>query len=141
MFLSCIVLLFFAPTHLEPLPQNMADIEAARSTSIQATRTHTASSTKHQEPPNGFLHSYENDKCHLRIEASSPSSAVRPVSSRDSGEAVLDPFKDRVGVAQGREKTLEEYYVPTDSYEGRHRYDSKAEWSEKEEKALIRRVK
>ena len=35
---------------------------------------------------------------------------------------------------------LERYYVPIDSYEGRHRYDPKAKWSEEEERVLVRRL-
>ena len=33
-----------------------------------------------------------------------------------------------------------EYYRPIPEYEGAHRYDPKIEWTEQEEKALIRRV-
>ena len=38
------------------------------------------------------------------------------------------------------ENDLGKYYVPIDSYEGRHRYDPKARWTEAEEKALIRKL-
>lgn len=33
-----------------------------------------------------------------------------------------------------------ELYAPIPEYEGKHRYDPTAEWSEKEEKVLVRRV-
>lgn len=33
-----------------------------------------------------------------------------------------------------------EFYEPIAEYEGRHRYDPLAEWTEKEEKLLVRRV-
>lgn len=33
-----------------------------------------------------------------------------------------------------------ELYEPVPEYEGRHRYDPKAEWTEKEERRLVRRV-
>ncbi|KAL8780114.1 MAG: hypothetical protein Q9194_001084 [Teloschistes cf. exilis] len=36
--------------------------------------------------------------------------------------------------------SLDRYYVPIDTYEGRHRYDPKATWTLEEEKALIRRL-
>ena len=36
--------------------------------------------------------------------------------------------------------SLERYYVPIDTYEGRHRYDPKATWSSAEEKGLIRKL-
>lgn len=35
---------------------------------------------------------------------------------------------------------LERFYVPVDTYEGRHRYDPKAQWTAEEEKTLVRRV-
>lgn len=36
---------------------------------------------------------------------------------------------------------LTRFYVPIDKYEGRHRYDPTAEWTEAEEKTLIRKVR
>ncbi|KAI4154716.1 MAG: hypothetical protein LQ340_001491, partial [Diploschistes diacapsis] len=36
--------------------------------------------------------------------------------------------------------SLEKYYVPIDSYEGRHRYDPKAKWTEEEERTLVRQL-
>ena len=33
-----------------------------------------------------------------------------------------------------------ELYAPIDEYEGKHRYDPTAEWTEKEEQVLVRRV-
>ncbi|KAI4258526.1 MAG: hypothetical protein L6R42_005034, partial [Xanthoria sp. 1 TBL-2021] len=36
--------------------------------------------------------------------------------------------------------SLNKYYVPIDSYEGRHRYDPKATWTKEEEQSLIRKV-
>ena len=36
--------------------------------------------------------------------------------------------------------TLEKFYVPIETYEGRHRYDPKATWTEAEERSLIRRL-
>ena len=32
------------------------------------------------------------------------------------------------------------YYKPIDTYEGRHRWDPNAEWTEKEEKHIVRKV-
>lgn len=34
-----------------------------------------------------------------------------------------------------------EYYEPIAEYEGRHRYDPTAEWTDKEEKRLVRKVR
>ena len=47
--------------------------------------------------------------------------------------------KDGV-VTDVAEPGIENYYKPIEEYEGRHRYDPKARWTEAEEKALIRRV-
>ena len=55
----------------------------------------------------------------------------------DSDEAT-DDVKPRFS-SQSRD-SLERYYVPIERYEGRHRYDPKATWTEAEEKALIRRL-
>lgn len=41
---------------------------------------------------------------------------------------------------EGDEASLERYYVPIETYEGRHRYDPKAAWSHAEETALIRKL-
>ena len=38
------------------------------------------------------------------------------------------------------EYSLDKYYVPIEAYEGRHRYDPKATWSETEERSLIRKL-
>lgn len=35
---------------------------------------------------------------------------------------------------------LEDYYIPIDSYEGRHRYDPTFRWTQNEEKKLVRKV-
>ncbi|KAI4194322.1 MAG: hypothetical protein LQ350_007837 [Teloschistes chrysophthalmus] len=41
---------------------------------------------------------------------------------------------------QGDEVSLNKYYIPIDSYEGRHRYDPKATWTKEEEQSLIRKL-
>lgn len=43
-------------------------------------------------------------------------------------------------VPEGDERSLEKYYAPIDTYEGRHRYDPRATWSKAEETALIRKL-
>jgi hypothetical protein len=35
---------------------------------------------------------------------------------------------------------LEDYYIPIDSYEGRHRFQPTFRWKEDEEKKLVRKV-
>ena len=41
---------------------------------------------------------------------------------------------------EGDDISLEKYYAPIDTYEGRHRYEPQATWSQAEEKALIRKL-
>ncbi|KAL8670639.1 MAG: hypothetical protein Q9168_004833 [Polycauliona sp. 1 TL-2023] len=36
--------------------------------------------------------------------------------------------------------SLDKYYVPIDTYEGRHRYDPRATWTKQEEQSLIRKL-
>lgn len=38
-------------------------------------------------------------------------------------------------------KGLEDAYVPIDTYEGRHRFDPNFQWTEQEEKKLVRKVR
>ena len=38
------------------------------------------------------------------------------------------------------DESNEEYYKPIDTYEGRHRYDPKFEWTEKEERRIVRKI-
>ena len=60
------------------------------------------------------------------------------VPSKDS-EQVAGDLK---AIADANESvdSLEKFYVPIERYEGRHRYDPKATWTEAEEKSLIRRL-
>lgn len=51
-----------------------------------------------------------------------------------------DGLKAPVNYDTFEENSFDQFYVPIDTYEGRHRYDPKARWNEKEEKALVRRV-
>ena len=55
------------------------------------------------------------------------------------------PFSEAAVVGRKREATfasegLQDFSKPIDSYEGRHRWDPKFEWDEKEEKRLTRKV-
>ena len=60
--------------------------------------------------------------------------------SRDSDEEDVAGRLKPAFVSKDDELSLDKYYAPIDSYEGRHRYDPKATWSQAEEKALIRRL-
>ena len=63
-----------------------------------------------------------------------PQSAVKSGSDDTAG--------DLKAAADANESvdSLEKFYVPIETYEGRHRYDPKATWTEAEEKSLIRRL-
>lgn len=60
----------------------------------------------------------------------SPSISVSAKSS-DRNHVTSDSFV--VGASA-------KYYEPIPEYEGRHRYDPSAQWTEKEEKRLVRKV-
>lgn len=63
--------------------------------------------------------------------SSPPESFVTPPPSQFKGDESRDAYVGGVAV---------ELYEPIPEYEGRHRYDPTAEWTEKEEKKLVRRV-
>ncbi|MCJ1230111.1 hypothetical protein MMC12_006782 [Toensbergia leucococca] len=66
------------------------------------------------------------------VESSSVSSSLSdPKSAEKTANIKSDVY---------REEGLQEFYVPIASYEGRHRYDPTAQWTEKEERSLIRRL-
>lgn len=57
-------------------------------------------------------------------------------SGNESSEVVSKGGSD----PKAEERSLESYYVPIATYEGRHRYDPKATWSQAEETSLIRKL-
>lgn len=58
------------------------------------------------------------------------------LSENESSEVVSKGGSD----PKAEERSLESFYVPIDTYEGRHRYDPKATWSQAEETSLIRKL-
>jgi hypothetical protein len=54
--------------------------------------------------------------------------------------------KENTNIFRRKENTtfdndsLQDFYKPIDTYEGRHRYDPEFEWTPKEEKKLVRKV-
>lgn len=86
-------------------------------------------------------------------------SVVRPTHSSDGGYDAKDvedvakgtyetssskPSSLRLGEGEGgvfATGANADLYKPIEKYEGAHRYDPKFEWSEKEEKKLVRRVR
>lgn len=73
--------------------------------------------------------------------------AVTPKAGSDDGSQDAAPTKLKVLREAGYTKgdafvggASQELYEPIPEYEGRHRYDPSAEWTEKEEKTLVRKV-
>ena len=60
-------------------------------------------------------------------------------SDASSNEVSLDakPQHDAETFAKGGQTR---YYKPCEQYEGKHRWDPNAEWTEQEEKRIVRRV-
>ena len=54
--------------------------------------------------------------------------------------AVDGDVKDIMHADIDEDDDLRKFYEPIATYEGRHRYDPKAQWTSQEEKALVRRV-
>ena len=74
--------------------------------------------------------------------ADETSSSARPqlAYAESSEEEVIVGGLKADAVPELDELSLEKYYIPIDSYEGRHRYDPKATWSKGEERSLIRKL-
>ena len=67
--------------------------------------------------------------------------ASRPFNHTDTSEENNIGNSQKGGLlSETDEVGLEKYYMPIETYEGRHRYDPKATWTEAEEKALVRRL-
>lgn len=65
------------------------------------------------------------------LKISSTESIALPADASNRHNATGDTFVTGASV---------EFYEPIPEYEGRHRYDPSAEWTEKEEKKLVRKV-
>ena len=61
-------------------------------------------------------------------------------ASSESAEFSDDSKGDTANTRINEETRLEQYYVPIDTYEGKHRYDPKAQWSPQEERKLVRKL-
>ena len=64
----------------------------------------------------------------------------QPLGTHLSDEEFVGEFSKPEIVKNDDEVSLDKYYVPIDTYEGRHRYDPKATWSKEEERSLIRKL-
>ena len=61
-------------------------------------------------------------------------------ASSDLAELGDDTKRASIHTGANEETGLQQYYIPIDTYEGRHRYDPTAQWSHQEEKKLIRKL-
>ena len=64
----------------------------------------------------------------------------RQANADGSEEEVVGQSLKTELVASTDDISLDKYYAPIDTYEGRHRYDPKATWSKEEEMALTRKL-
>lgn len=67
-------------------------------------------------------------------------SPVRDPKAFSEAQVVEESLFKRTGPKTFENDSLEEFYKPIDTYEGRHRYDTYFEWDSKEEKRVVRRV-
>ena len=74
---------------------------------------------------------------------------MSPTASADISPAISDAGKAESPLLKTFENSrakafdnvsLEEYYKPIDSYEGRHRWDPEFVWEAKEERRVVRKV-
>ena len=62
------------------------------------------------------------------------------VDSEGSRKSQAGEESDETDDVDSVENSLQKYYAPIDSYEGKHRYDPKARWTPEEERNLVRRL-
>jgi hypothetical protein len=67
------------------------------------------------------------------------SSEQTPTPSTSSDSLDIDDLKQALAAVYA-ERALTRDYAPIAEYEGRHRWDPRAQWTESEEKKLVRRV-
>ena len=79
----------------------------------------------------------------LRMLKGQPDQTFAVQQTAASGSSIDDSLHDESvkDLLPPQEDGLLHHYAPIDTYEGKHRYDPKARWSEEEEKKLIRIVK
>ena len=64
-----------------------------------------------------------------------------PSLSETSNDPILkDDDRKDLETPAFQEEHARDCYAPIDSYEGRHRYDPTAQWTEAEERVLVRKV-
>lgn len=64
-------------------------------------------------------------------------------AATEAGYGVSDSSSDQTSLTEGKTfltAGLKDAYVPIEKYEGRHRWDPDFEWTDEEEKKIVRRV-
>lgn len=72
-----------------------------------------------------------------KIDFEERDSSAKHVVDNDGSSSHTSIKGNRTFLTEG----LDDFYVPIDKYEGRHRYDPKFRWDEHEEKTLVRKVR
>ena len=80
------------------------------------------------QPDKQAAFSYSSEPVYL-----SEQSSIDDAGDRD--------FKNATHADANEDDDLKKFYEPIATYEGRHRYDPKAQWTAQEEKILVRRVR
>ena len=69
-----------------------------------------------------------------------PTQHVSPSPSLNSNLKEADLKETEQDLDDDSSSAEHDIYIPIHNYEGRHRYDPKAEWTPEEEKRLVRKV-
>ena len=102
-------------------------------------QAHSAQSTDPPPRRSIFSRLFSGLRAHPKDQSST--FAGFPLTHADTSEENFHGKSLKTELApDGHDTSLERFYVPIDSFEGRHRYDPKATWTQEEETALIRRL-
>lgn len=102
--------------------------------SVESTRdSASAKVTRHRTNP--WWRFGGKDQCFVPVNV--PSTAKSTWSPSDEDELVNE---NTIYGSVFSDSRAQEFYKPIEKYEGRHRFDMHATWSEEEEKNLVRRV-
>ena len=113
-------------------------METKGDNAVRSSATALADSTPARTKDPGFFSRLKSKTTHHEQQSSFAGLEFARFDSSEEELAGKDP-NTGVVTSDGR-VGIEQYYVPIDTYEGRHRYDPKATWTKAEERALIRRL-
>ena len=126
-----IVLNFVFPKPLSAMTRDMLPGEPAGPLSLDANKNSTRAARFLRkwtgQPDKQAAFTFPSEPVYLSEHSSINGTVDRDV--KDSMHADIDDDDD-----------LRKFYEPIATYEGRHRYDPKAQWTLQEEKKLVRRV-